>query len=137
VATDAVGDVYVTDLNNQRRIQKFTSTGTYLTQWGSPGSGDGQFNFPYGVATDADGNVYVADTFNHRIQKFTNTGTYLCEWGSPGSDDGQFDGPFAVATDDAGNVYVTDRGNSRIQKFNFGSTPTNAASWGHLKSLYR
>src|SRR6185369_13103021 len=42
----------------------------YLTQWGTFGSGDGQFNYPQGVAVDATGNVYVADSRNDRIQKF-------------------------------------------------------------------
>ena len=52
------------------RIQKFTSDGVYLTQWGTQGTGDGQFNNPAGVAVDASGNVYVADTDNNRIQVF-------------------------------------------------------------------
>src|SRR5437763_1411052 len=43
--------------------------GTFLTTWGSSGTGDGQFDFPFGVATDGSGNVYVADHGNHRIQK--------------------------------------------------------------------
>ncbi len=55
---------------NNGRIQKFNSTGTFLTKWGSSGSGDGEFNSPYGVAVDPAGNVYVADTDNDRIQKF-------------------------------------------------------------------
>jgi len=42
----------------------------YLTQWGAYGTGNGQFYYPWGVATDAAGNIYVADTFNKRIQKF-------------------------------------------------------------------
>src|SRR3989442_10471867 len=78
----------------------------YLTQWGSQGSGNGQFNYPFGVATDAAGNVYVADANNNRIQKFTAAGTYLTEWGSFGTGDGQFDSPQGVATDASGNVYV-------------------------------
>jgi DNA-binding beta-propeller fold protein YncE len=40
----------------------------YLTQWGSSGSGPGQFSGPYGVATDAAGDIYVVDTDNNRIQ---------------------------------------------------------------------
>ncbi len=120
VATDAAGDVYIADALNFR-IQKFTSGGTYLAQWGSPGSGDGQFNgptgSPKGLATDAVGNVYAADTYNHRVQKFTDTGVYLAQWGSFGSGNGQFKYPMGVATDAAGNVYVADEGNSRIQKF--------------------
>jgi hypothetical protein len=71
VATDAAGNVYVADVYNNR-IQKFTGTGSYLAQWGSLGSGNGQFHYPYGVATDATGNVYVADTYNNRIQKFVS-----------------------------------------------------------------
>ncbi len=48
----------------------FTSAGVYITQWGSLGSGSGQFEYPYGVAVDSNGNVYVADTDNNRIQIF-------------------------------------------------------------------
>jgi DNA-binding beta-propeller fold protein YncE len=51
-------------------------------EWGTEGSGDGQFRDPIGVATDADGSVYVADTDNNnRIQKFTSNGAFLTEWG--------------------------------------------------------
>ena len=89
----------------------------YLTQWGSQGTGNGQFSFPTGVPTDATGNVYVADTENRRIQKFTDTGSYLTQWGSLGSGDGQFDYPAGVATDSVGNIYVTDYFNHRTQKF--------------------
>ena len=55
---------------DNHRIQKFTGSGVYLTQWGSYGTGDGQFFYPVGVTTDASANVYVADLDNHRIQKF-------------------------------------------------------------------
>ena len=61
----------------------------YLTQWGSHGSGDGQFILPWGIATDVAGNVYVTDRGKNRILKFTGTGTYLTEWGSFGSGNGQ------------------------------------------------
>src|SRR5438132_8137239 len=82
----------------------------YLTQWGTPGSGNGEFNRPYGVAVDAAGDVYVVDWEreslggNSRIQKFTGTGTYLTQWGSPGSGNGQFQNPSGVATDGSGHV---------------------------------
>ena len=79
-ATDAAGDVYVTYGDG---IQKFTGTGTLLTEWASLGSGDGQFKSPYGVARDAAGGVYVADSGNHRIQKFgpVQTPTKGTSWG--------------------------------------------------------
>ncbi len=60
----------------------------YLLQWGSGGSGMGQFLDPVGVATDADGNVFVTDRDNHRVQKFTGEGSFLMQRGSPGSGDG-------------------------------------------------
>ena len=69
------------------------------------------------VATDANGNVYVADTNNNRIQKFDPSGTFVAAWGTSGSGNGQFAGPTGVAADASGNVYVADQSNNRIQKF--------------------
>src|SRR5258706_14016492 len=74
----------------------------YLTQWGTSGIANGQFETPEGVATDAAGNVYVADTYGHRIQKFTSTGGYITKWGTHGSANGQFENPVGGATDAAG-----------------------------------
>ena len=51
------------------RIQVFTSGGTYLTQFGTPGSGNGEFRNAAGVAIDAAGNVYMGDYGNHAIRK--------------------------------------------------------------------
>ena len=79
------------------------AAGTFLFKFGSLGTGDGQFDSPWGVAVDAAGNVYVADYSNHRIQKFTSTGTFLAKWGSLGSGDGQFSSPIGVAMDASGN----------------------------------
>ncbi len=102
--------------------------GTFLGKFGSRGSGDGQFSDPEAVAVDQSGNVFVADTGNHRIEKFTNTGTFLLQWGSMGSANGQFDSPEGVAVDGAGNVFVTDLNNNRIEKFD--NTGTFLTGWG-------
>lgn len=90
---------------------------TFLTKWGSFGLPDGQFNGPFGIATDSADNVYVSDIGNDRIQKFTSSGTFLTQWGSEGTANGQFSGPRGIATDSAGKVYVADYDNHNIQKF--------------------
>jgi len=66
---------------------------TYVAQWGLPGTGNGQFKWPCGIAIDTNGNVYVADTNNNRIQEFTSTGTYVTQWGNGGTGNGQFASP--------------------------------------------
>jgi|GEM_PF-1587256 len=102
----------------------------FVTAWGSQGTGNGQFEMPSGIAVDAAGNVYVADTGNHRIQKFDAEGDFITTWGSKGSGNGQFIFPYDVAVDSAGNVYVADTGNSRIQKFD--AEGAFIATWGSL-----
>lgn len=94
---------------------------TFLNLWGGPlpGSGNGQFSDPTGVALDASGDVYVADRANNRIQKFTAAGVYLSQWGTAGTGNGQFNSPFGIAIA-GGTVYVTDSGNARVQMFTLG-----------------
>ena len=116
ITVNPPGDVYVVDAFNNR-VQKFDSSGNYLSQFGSSGSGDGQFNGPYGVAIDSGGNIYVTDLSNNRVQKFDSSGNYLSQFGSSGSGDGQFNGPIDVAIDATGNIYVTDTDNNRVQVF--------------------
>src|SRR5688572_6346899 len=70
---------------------------SYLGQWGTLGTGDGQFLAPADVAVDAQGHIYVGDFHNHRVQKFDSHGNFLTKWGSPGSGDGQFAGALGVA----------------------------------------
>src|SRR5680860_385203 len=133
VATDAVGNVYVVNgaLNGANApIQKFTSNGTFITSWGTYGfNGDpGTFWSTSGIATDAGGDVYVADDLTGQVQKFTSDGTFLTKWGSKGAADGQFNRPRGIATDAVGNVYVADENNNRIQKFT--SNGAFLTKWG-------
>jgi DNA-binding beta-propeller fold protein YncE len=69
---------------------------------------------------DSSGNVYVADTGNHRIQKFTGNGAFIIEWGNQGEGNSQFDSPYKVTADKSGSVFVADTDNHRIQKFTSG-----------------
>ena len=86
-------------------------------KFGTYGSGDGQFNYPKGVAVDSTGHIYVADTNNHRIQVFDSSGYFLFEVGTYGTGNGQFDRPTGVTVDSTGKIYVSDSGNIRIQVF--------------------
>ncbi|MFQ5811810.1 MAG: flippase activity-associated protein Agl23 [Anaerolineae bacterium] len=90
---------------------------TAMLTWGSQGKGNGQFQDPRGIAVDEAGNVYVADSGNHRIQKFDSNGQFLTQWGSEGDGPGQFKEPWGIAVDAEGHVYVADTWNHRIQKF--------------------
>ncbi|MGZ8189407.1 MAG: fibronectin type III domain-containing protein [Methylosarcina sp.] len=131
IAVDATGNVYVANTHNyDNPVQKYDSNGTLLAQWGTFGFGgaEGEFAYPRGITVDAIGNIYVADTDNHRIQKFDNAGNFLSQWGTEGSGEGQFNSPMGIATDAEGNVYVTDYYGNRIQKFT--SEGVFLAQWG-------
>jgi streptogramin lyase len=69
------------------------------------------------MAFDAEENLYVADTLNHRVQKFTKDGQFLSAFGSHGTASGEFDMPWGVAVDAEGSIYVSDWRNDRVQKF--------------------
>ena len=76
VAWDAAGNIYVADGYGNARVAKYDPNGTWVKNWGSRGSGPGQFDTPHGIAVDAQNNVYVADRGNRRIQVFDSEGTF-------------------------------------------------------------
>lgn len=93
---------------------------TFLSKWGTKGAGPSQLFGPTGIAIDANGRVYVADSNNDRVQVFGPAGTPLATWGSSGSGNGDFMFPNGITVDDAnGWVYITDADNDRVQKFDF------------------
>lgn len=133
------GRVVVMENNstNVVRGQVFTPDGAFLFQFGSGGTGDGQFNHPLNAAVGPDGTIYVADKDNHRVQMFTEAGVYVGQFGSRGTGDGQFRECYAVGVDSDGNVFASDHTGGRIEKFSSIATDVHATTWGKLKSLYR
>jgi sugar lactone lactonase YvrE len=137
VAVDRSGSLYIADSNNQR-IRKVTPAGIISTIAGNGGwgyTGDGgpatsaQLNGPDGVAVDAAGNVYIADTQNNAIRKVDANGIISTIAGDGTGNSGYSgDGgpatnallsyPQGVAVDAAGNVYIADTDNSAIRKVN-------------------
>lgn len=86
--------------------------------------------YPYGVATDSSGNVYVSDSGHYLIKKYQNDGEYIRKWGSPGSGDDQISGPRGITVDSSNNVFIADSGNCRIKKTT--NTGGFITKWGKL-----
>ena len=131
LAIDADGNVFVANEGRMRtrgayNVQKFAADGGFLQRWGHDGVAPGQFDGPAGIAVDAAGSFYVADTGNNRIQKFNKYGQLQTMWGSSG--DGLLRNPLGLAIDPDGNLLVADQGNKQVQKF----TPEGRflARWG-------
>ena len=135
VAVDTAGNVYIADTESQR-VRRLSPGGalTVVAGSGVPGfSGDGgvataaQLQDPNGVAVDGAGNVYIADTGNHRIRRVTPGGVISTVAG--GTTD-QLNTPFGVAVDGLGIVYIADSGNNRIRRLSGGVLTTVAGTGG-------
>ena len=105
VAVAKDGSFYVSDGYRNTRVCKFARDGRFVLQWGTKGSGPGEFDLPHGIALDASGRVYVADRNNARVQIFDAGGRFLNEWKGT-----QFGRPFDVAVAGDGTVFIADGG---------------------------
>ena len=132
IAVDEAGNVYIANIDNSY-VRRVDATGTVRVIAGTrePGYGgdgspavDAQLSFPADVAVDRAGNVYIADTGNHRIRRVDTSGIIatIAGTGEPGyggdgglATEAQLASPFALTVDSSGNLYFVDLGNYRIR----------------------
>ncbi len=145
VAVDAHGNLYVAVLTGIRKVTPDGAISTIAGSGASGYTGDGgpaitaQLNLPHGVAVDAAGNLYIADTSDNEIRQVTPAGTIttVAGIGTAGySGDGgpatgaQLSSPGSVALDAAGNLYIGDTGNNRIRRVAADGTIATVAGTG-------
>ena len=151
VAVDGAGNVYVADTGNST-IRKITPAGVVTTlagAAGNPNSNDGtgasaRFNYPFGIASDSAGDLWVADTSNSTIRAITPAGVVTTLAGlanNTGSTGGpglvaRFSLPTGLAVDSQGNLYVADWNNSTLREIApNGTVATLAGLAGNIGSI--
>jgi sugar lactone lactonase YvrE len=142
IAFDAAGNLYFTDVGNNRirRVDSVSKNITTVAGNGQQGfAGDGgpataaALSNPTGLAIDGGGNIFIADSLNHRVRRVDATARIITTWagsGAPGFGEGGFAGdddvataarfsfPSGLAFDTAGNLFIADLGNSRVRRVN-------------------
>ncbi len=113
-------------INN--RITKFDTEGNFISEFGSSGIDDQQFDNPHGLTTDSAGNIYVADSNNQRVQIFQEDGTFIRTFGNNDPGDYHFDFPKDVEVLDNGDIIVTSQNTPKIKKFD--SNGAFISEWG-------
>ena len=151
VAVDTAGNLFIADTWNDR-VRKVDPFGVITTVAGTGRSGSGgdggpatdaQLDNPSGVAVDAAGNLFIADTWNDRVRKVdpfgvitTVAGTGRSGFGGDGgpATDAQLDNPSGVAVDAAGNLFIADRRNHRVRRVDRSGVITTVAGTGRFGS---
>jgi len=147
VALDASGDLFVSDTLNNRVVEyaysastgSYASTGKVVAGTGTAGSGLSQLSYPGGIALDAKGDLFVADSSNNRVEEFaynSATGSYaaaastVAGTGTSGSGTNQLDGPSSVTLDAKGDLFIADEYNARVMEYPFSSATGSYAASG-------
>lgn len=107
VAFGPDGEFFVSDGYGNNRVAKYDRNGDFITAWGEPGTGPGQFDLPHTIVVDARNRVLVGDRENARIQIFDLDGNLLEIWDHLGS-------PYGLSIDDSDRLYVADLVSARI-----------------------
>jgi len=130
IAVGPDGKVYVSDSGNGR-VQVFTPQGRFVRQFGSYGSGKGQFLLPADLMTDSAGNVYVVDDQTETLTKFSPAGEVIWQIGGGASGDTDLSGHFHLASIDAhGRLVVLNDDKQRILYIDDGGHKVDAFSPG-------
>lgn len=111
VAVRPDGGFYVSDGYRNTRVLRFDARGRFLTQWGKPGNGPGEFDLPHGIALDRAGRIYVADRNNARVQVFDSTGRFVADFKGP-----LLGRPYGVAVSPDGTIFTVDGAISRLPR---------------------
>ncbi len=136
VFIDSVGNLYVTDVYNNR-VQKWApgaTSGTTIAGGNGQGSAANQFYHPSGIAVDKNGNIYVGDQLNNRVQKWApgaTSGTTVAGGNGQGSGANQFNQVMGIWLDNGGNLYVCDMSNNRVQKWAPGASSGTTVAGGN------
>jgi sugar lactone lactonase YvrE len=113
---DPFGRVWVSCDDDSIRVYEPTG-GVLLFAFGGSGSGDGEFQTPYGIAFDPSGDAYICDYVGARVEKFASDGSFLLSWPIPSTHADH------VSVDDAGDVYVTGFTDFSVHKYDATGTP--------------
>jgi hypothetical protein len=160
VRIDSAGNVLIADTNNGR-INKYTTSGAFLSSFGTSGTGPGQLGQPTAIAEDSSGDLYLTEQDNARVSEFTGGGAFIrafgagvidgspafqvcttgtgCQIGVAGTTLGALDQPEGVLVDCRGAVYASDSNDNRVERFGEAGTPlgpckpSNAFNFGKVK----
>ncbi len=149
VAAGPEGNLWETTMDGH--ILELSEAGVYEHEFAGFGASAGQLEEPRGLAVEAGGNFWVADTANNRVDQFSSSGAFIkaigfgvldgaskqetcttatgCQAGLPGAGEGQLSHPAAVAVDAGGHFFAADAGNARIEEYS-SSTDAYLASYG-------